>query len=315
MKIAIVYDLVVRQDTTGIYVKKALEELGHEVTHFGIKEACGGEIPHIFDLYLQVDDDFYYEWSNAYHPSAYWVIDGHRIDAPSSRHPQFNVPFQRYWRLVKMESFDYTFIALQDKADMARHSQSLIDRGKIINYLPTGCDTSIHKPILVDNKYDWCFVGNVIEPKRQRFLDVLKETFPNCFIGRAYGDDMAKIFSESKIIFNKSLNNDINMRVFEGMACGGLLLTNATDNLYNLFGYDVATYECVDTPGISGSTIGVSDVDDCIKVMKFYLSNDAQRIELANRNLEMVRSEHTYKARVKQLLDVVFEDGKEKEVN
>lgn len=313
MKIAIVYDLEVRKDTTGVYCKKALEDMGHDVTHFSIVEACHGAINQNFDLYMQIDDDFYYEWSKNYHPSVYWVIDGHRMDAPSSRHPVFNMPLQRYWRLVKMEGFDYTFVAQFDKVQMALQSQALIDQGKIINVLPAACDTNIHKPIPgVKNEYDWCFIGNVIEPKRQRLLDALKKEFPRCFIGNAYFEEMSKIYSQSKIIFNNSLNNDVNMRIFEAMACGGLLVTNESDNLEKMFGKDVATYKSVDIPSDFAGSLEDYDVDDCIRVVKYYLENDLTRKAMANRNYNAVLIDHTYKARMQEILDTVFKDGKEK---
>lgn len=309
MKIAIVYDLEVRKDTTGVYCKLALEELGHDVTHFGIIEACTDKISHDFDFYLQVDDDFFYEWAKDYHPSAYWVIDGHRMDAPSSVHPYYNRPLQRYWRLVKMESFDYTFVAQFDKVLMAQQSQALIDQGKIISVLPAACDTNIHKPVDVPIKYDWCFVGNVIEPKRQRLLDALKAEFPNCFVGNAYFDEMAKIYSQSKIIFNNSLNNDVNMRIFEAMACGGLCVTNESDNLEKMFGEDVATYACVDVPSDFVGSLEDYDVNDCIDTFRYYLENERERKALAKKNLRVVRKDHTYKARMQEILNMVFKDG------
>ena len=37
---------------------------------------------------------------------------------------------------------------------------------------------------------------------------------------------MAKIYSQAKIIFNKSIRKDLNMRVFEAMSCGSMLVTD-----------------------------------------------------------------------------------------
>ena len=44
------------------------------------------------------------------------------------------------------------------------------------------------------------------------------------FVGRAYFEEMAKIYSASRLVFNRSIKNDVNMRVFEAVACGSLLL-------------------------------------------------------------------------------------------
>ena len=37
---------------------------------------------------------------------------------------------------------------------------------------------------------------------------------------------MARIYSAARMVFNRSIKNDLNMRVFEGLASGSLLLTN-----------------------------------------------------------------------------------------
>ena len=37
---------------------------------------------------------------------------------------------------------------------------------------------------------------------------------------------MARIYSASRIVFNRSIKDDVNMRVFEALASGSLLLTN-----------------------------------------------------------------------------------------
>ena len=46
------------------------------------------------------------------------------------------------------------------------------------------------------------------------------------FVGRAYFDEMARAYSAARLAFNRSVKNDVNMRVFEAVACGSLLLTN-----------------------------------------------------------------------------------------
>ena len=37
---------------------------------------------------------------------------------------------------------------------------------------------------------------------------------------------MARVYSASRVVFNRSIRNDVNMRVFEALACGSLLVTN-----------------------------------------------------------------------------------------
>ncbi len=37
---------------------------------------------------------------------------------------------------------------------------------------------------------------------------------------------MAQTYSAARLAFNRSIKNDVNMRVFEAVACGSLLVTN-----------------------------------------------------------------------------------------
>ena len=66
--------------------------------------------------------------------------------------------------------------------------------------------------------------------------------------GRRFFEEMAQTYSASRTVFNRSIRNDVNMRVFEALACGSLLLTNdLRDNgEAELFQDDVhlATYTC-----------------------------------------------------------------------
>ena len=42
--------------------------------------------------------------------------------------------------------------------------------------------------------------------------------------------EMARVYSESRLVFNCSLRREVNMRVFEGPATGSLLLTDRIGN-------------------------------------------------------------------------------------
>ena len=41
---------------------------------------------------------------------------------------------------------------------------------------------------------------------------------------------MGRIYSESKIVLNASINGDLNMRVFEALTSGALLVTDRIEN-------------------------------------------------------------------------------------
>ena len=76
-------------------------------------------------------------------------------------------------------------------------------------------------------------------------------------------------------MFNRSVRNDVNMRVFEALACGSLLVTNdLSDNGQDgLFrdGVHLATYR---------------DADELLDKVAFYLKRDELRERIAASSFE-----------------------------
>ncbi len=77
---------------------------------------------------------------------------------------------------------------------------------------------------------------------------------------------MARTYSAARIAFNRSIRNDVNMRVFEAVACGSMLMTNdLSDNgLATLFrdGMHLATYR---------------EGDDLLDKLAFYFGREGLR--------------------------------------
>lgn len=74
-RVALIFDDLLRPDTTGVYVRRALAELV-DVVHFRPNQR--DEIPVSgFDLYQSVDDDTDPGLRDHLHPRDYWAIDTH----------------------------------------------------------------------------------------------------------------------------------------------------------------------------------------------------------------------------------------------
>src|SRR5207244_585630 len=121
-------------------------------------------------------------------------------------------------------------------------------------------DPAIHRKHHLAKQYDVSFVGNLCPGPRTELLEQIRRRFPNTFVGRAYFEAMAQTYSMSKTVFNRSVQNDVNMRVFEALACGSLLLTNdlrenGQDELFR-DGVHLATYR---------------DVEDLLDKLAYYL--------------------------------------------
>jgi glycosyltransferase involved in cell wall biosynthesis len=103
---------------------------------------------------------------------------------------------------------------------------------------------------------------------------------------------MARIYSASRVIFNCSLRNDVNMRVFESLACGGFLMTNdlTANGLAELLvdGRELATYK---------------SADELLDKIRFYLSHDDLRRRISQAGRATVLKYHTYFRRMRTILE------------
>jgi DUF based on E. rectale Gene description (DUF3880)/Glycosyl transferases group 1 len=203
-RVAVVFDNRSRPETTGGYCLRALQKLA-QAQHFARydrQQLLTSE----FDLYLRIDDGMDAALPADLHPSAFWAIDTH-------------LNFDRC--LAQARTCDLTFAAQRDGAEALRRAGI-----RSAAWLPLACDPAIHCKHDVPKQYDFSFVGNLFPGPRSDLLDRLRRRFPKHFIGNCYFEEMARTYSASRAVFNRSIRNDVNMRVFEALACGSLLLTN-----------------------------------------------------------------------------------------
>ena len=143
-------------------------------------------------------------------PCAYWAIDTHLNFARSLRRAQ---------------SFGFVFAAQKQGATQLRAAGV-----RNCHWLPLACDPEIHGRLAVEKTYDVAFVGHPFPGPRQQLLDQVRRHFLNCFIGPAPHTQLGEIYSRARIVINCCLNNDLNMRVFEALAGGALLITNRLED-------------------------------------------------------------------------------------
>ena len=104
---------------------------------------------------------------------------------------------------------------------------------------------------------------------------------------------MSEIFSKSKIVFNNAIRNDLNMRFFEVMSSGSLLLSDITNG-------NGQTELFIDGEDYAGYT------DEVIEnVAQFYLENDELREAISQRGMELVRNAHKYSDRADEMIKVI----------
>lgn len=194
------------------------------------------------------------------------------------------------WHLEWARQFDNVFIAQREYLERFR------ELGINTHWLPLGCDPEIHTAHETLKQYDVGFVGSLTSnnPRRIELLKMLSEQ-TNLYAERCFLDDMARVFSASKMVFNCAVNNDLNMRVFEAMSTGSLLLT------------DMAWNSGQDALFRDGEDYAVYHHDDLLPdTVSFYLDNEQLRERIGARGQRLVHAAHTYLHRAEDLLNVTL---------
>lgn len=266
-RVAIVYDSANRPDTTGVYCLRALDRQ-LAVDHFQPSD-LEAIPPGAYDLYLNIDDGLRYAWRGDLRPSAWWAIDTH-LDLP--------------WYVDRGRDFDRVFTAQRDGAD------DLQAAGLPATWLPLACDPEIHRRHDVAKAWNLGFVGR-LTGERSAHLEYVAAHVPDVMAGACLFEEMARLYSASRIVFNRSVRNDVNMRVFEALACGSLLVTNdlSANGQADLFqpGKHLAVY---------GSR------EELLDVVAFYLRHDAERERIAEAGRAEALARHTYGHRMRTLV-------------
>ncbi len=274
-RVAVIYDDQPRPETTGLYCRRALGALAQSGRIQSVEHVLPSELVRVqqgqFDLFLYVDDGRQRSVRKDLRPAIWWGIDSH-------------LDFNRCLEMAVQ--CDFTFAAQRDGVEQL-HKEGI----KHAQWLPLACDPDFHGRRDEPNRYDISFVGNVSPGIRSDLLSQIQSNYERSYIGNAYFDEMAKIYSASTIVFNRSILNDINMRVFEGLCSGALLLTNdlSENGLSKLLNEGEHYVSYRDEEALS-----------CIDEL---LRNPEKCQEIGNAGREVVLERHTYLHRVLAILD------------
>lgn len=292
--------------TTAVYLKRALEELGHRVRTVGPRlpeeaiELWGLQNMHLPLDALDIDTDFAPDMAEilagtppADRPELYlWVesVNGYR---PQNLHllpcPKGCWLIDTHYHLATAQEtarqFDYVFIAQLVDLDAFRAAHSRV------YWLPLACDPGIHGRQAVAKRHEVGFVGSM-NPRREEMLNHLAGQF-EVHRERSFWTDMARTFSASKIVLNDASFDDLNMRFFEALCSGSLLLSNPTlGSGQEILFHDGEEYAC-------------HHDHDLAETIARYLADDRLREEIAERGRQRVLAAHTYRDRAEDLLQVV----------
>lgn len=203
-------------------------------------------------------------------PKAWWMIDAHTnlID-----------------HIVYAKQFDYIFCAQSWFMPIVEREV----RGKVF-YLPlchtqtlTEYEEMLEIPVKKDIEFS--FIGNIrsIHVERKKYIERFLATIPNFFARQSNYEDTLIYLLRSRSTFNCSLNNDLNFRVWEGIACGATVLTDHVTDIDSIkhLKNAVRTYD------------------------KLYPKEIVALYEPANDNVGWIKSNHTLTHRMNHMIGMV----------
>ena len=260
--------------TTGQYIKKGLEKLGYRTVVL-LPEEKNKILEIKPDFVLAIDFGTHYILDINYHPKAIWLIDTH---------------LSLICDEVMAKSFDIIFVAQKEDYEKLKR------KFKYVYWLPLAGDPEYHGKKNLEKIYDIGFVGGLGMGKRKKFLLKLKKEYPNHFISPADCKKIGEIYSQSKIVFNYSIKNDINMRIFEALMSGSMLITNRIQNN----GFEELFEENKDL-------VVFDNWKDLKEKINYYLSHEEEKEKIAFNGYQKVFNFHKYEDRIKFILEKINE--------
>lgn len=184
--------------------------------------------------------------------------------------------------------YDYVFIA----------QRAYLDQFRAINpnsyWLPLGCDPEVHYGYPASKQYDVAFAGGILAGSRRcNLLNLLADNL-NLGYERLFWDEMAWLFSSAKLILNNAYKDDLNMRYFEALSVGSLMLA------------DMAHGSGQDELFVAGEEYALYTDDTILDVARYYLKHDELRETMARKGQKIAHAAHTYAHRASDLLSVAL---------
>ncbi|MZH06116.1 MAG: glycosyltransferase [Nitrospinae bacterium] len=186
-------------------------------------------------------------------------------------------------------NFDFVFLA--QKAYVEKMKEAGV---KNVFWLPLACDPEIHGGGDKEKEWEVGFAGTVhaSQTRRKVLLEKIDASFDlNC--ERKFMDEMAEHYSKSKIVFNNAIRGDLNMRVFEALCSGSMLVTDHAEGsgLEDFF---------VDKKHL------VFYEDETIEdQISYYLKNEEERQNIAEKGRQEVLNKHTYLHRINDMINTL----------
>ncbi len=206
-------------------------------------------------------------------PTLWYAIDTH-------------MDFEKHVRIGRL--FDMTLVA------QSQYVAALTARGLTqVQWLPLAFAPELLPDTPTGRDVDIAYVGSddaTVHFHRSVLLDALRGRFPSHRFGRATPEEMGRIYAAARVVFNRSVNNDLNMRFFEAMGAGAVLVTDrVVDNGVESLFEEGRHYICYENE------------EDLMHKVSGVLQDPARLREIGAAAQSLVLSRHTYAHRASDL--------------
>lgn len=206
-----------------------------------------------------------------------------------------HMDYTKHLRIGRL--FDVTFVAQKEFVERLRK-----DGLRQVHWMPLAFAPELHPGLEQERCYDVAYVGSnsaALHPVRHAMLAAIREEFSDVFMDMASPQDMGRIYAQAKLVFNRSVNNDVNMRYFEAMGAGAVLLTdpardNGVDELFSVGEHYLEYY----------------DEQTLLSLIRSLFQNSERCRRIGEAARVHVLENHTYRHRAQYLLGVVRHSSK-----
>ena len=323
--------------TVGVSCKRALEQLGCQADTFYlnastniVEKAINGIRPRIRNisssgdkLWEKIINKKLIKKVKDSNPDVLFVIRGEELYAETLERikDEHKIRIITWWTESRLEHKYYVeslplydFVFSFDKSHISKMKEY---GARDAYYLPLACDPEIHRSIVLSAKekklyeHDISSCGAINLARIDVFKTISdfdfaiwgkdwpriikREGLLKNFKGVIKGEDVARVYNASKIALNVHHPDTIsgaNARTFEIPACGILEIVDYKSSIEELFvvGKEIICYK---------------DKRELRDLIRYYLSHNEERIEIAKRGYERVHKEHRYLDRMQKVLSVL----------
>ena len=207
----------------GTFLREGLRALGHDIVALkGRAEICLPETvaaldspPDLILLELFGKSEFPHGLRDCPVPLAAYVIDA---------------PLNEFWLAHLLKLFDHVFV------DQPSSVGTLARHGVNAHWAPLFALQSDFRPPM-EKRHFVSFVGRTSQhrAKRSNILRIIRQRFEIEHVKGVSRDTMQDISAQSHVVLNESFFPGVNLRTFQAMASGSLLLTEDSEAMRQLF--------------------------------------------------------------------------------